>query len=146
MLTMMHDARCTLGQLQPPPEYVDQRIRLFERLRTEYDEFVKGVFASSLLPWPSYGSVLTLRGSLAQPREPITITLPDGSERKGTSWETSPLGVAKEVSKSLSERVVIAKVSKPSKDKTESLLRCFSSPPSGRRRSLGSRTTARGFV
>jgi len=35
--------------------------------------------------------------------------MPDGSERKGTSWETSPLDVAKEVSKSLSERVVIAK-------------------------------------
>ncbi|KAF8556608.1 threonyl-tRNA synthetase [Imleria badia] len=74
-------------ELQPPPDYIDQRIRLFERLRVEYDEFVK-----------------------AQPREPITITLPDGSERKGTSWETSPLDVAKEVSKSLSERVVIAKV------------------------------------
>lgn len=47
---------------------------------------------------------------VAQPREPITVTLPDGSERKGTRWETSPLDVAKEVSKSLSERVVIAKV------------------------------------
>jgi len=36
--------------------------------------------------------------------------MPDGSERKGKSWETSPMDVAKEVSKSLSERVVIAKV------------------------------------
>lgn len=52
-------------------------------------------------------------GFAAQPRELITITLPDGSERKGTSWETSPMDVAKEVSKSLSERVVIAKVSVP---------------------------------
>lgn len=49
-------------------------------------------------------------GFVAQPREPITITMPDGSERKGTSWETSPMDVAKEVSKSLSERAVIAKV------------------------------------
>jgi hypothetical protein len=40
----------------------------------------------------------------------IVITMPDGSERKGTSWSTSPMDVAKEVSKSLSERVVIAKV------------------------------------
>lgn len=46
----------------------------------------------------------------AQAREPITITLTNGSERKGTSWETTPLDVAKEVSKSLSERAVIAKV------------------------------------
>lgn len=46
----------------------------------------------------------------AQPREDITVTMPDGSERKAKSWETSPMDVAKEVSKSLSERVVIAKV------------------------------------
>jgi hypothetical protein len=48
--------------------------------------------------------------SSAQPRQEIIITMPDGSERKGTSWDTSPMDVAKEVSKSLSERVVISKV------------------------------------
>ncbi|KAF9233915.1 hypothetical protein BU15DRAFT_90186 [Melanogaster broomeanus] len=69
-------------ELQPPPAYIDQRIELFEKLRAE----------------------------IPQPREEITITMPDGSERKGTSWETSPMDVAKEVSKSLSERIVIAKV------------------------------------
>ena len=47
---------------------------------------------------------------IAQSREEITVTMPDGSERKAKSWETSPLDVAKDVSKSLSERVVIAKV------------------------------------
>ena len=47
---------------------------------------------------------------LAQPREEIIVTMPDGSERKAKSWETSPLDVAKDVSKSLSERIVIAKV------------------------------------
>ena len=46
-----------------------------------------------------------------QPRQEIQVTMPDGSIRKGLSWETSPMDVAKEVSKSLSERVVIAKVS-----------------------------------
>ena len=50
---------------------------------------------------------------IAQPREEITVTLPDGSERKGTTWETSPLHVAKDLSKSLAERVVIAKVRVP---------------------------------
>ena len=39
--------------------------------------------------------------------------MPNGSQRKGTSWETSPMDIAKEVSKSLSERVVIAKVRIP---------------------------------
>ena len=36
--------------------------------------------------------------------------MPDGSERKAKSWETSPMDVARDVSKSLSERIVIAKV------------------------------------
>ena len=45
-----------------------------------------------------------------QPRQEITVTLPDGSEKKGTSWETSPMDIAKEISKGLSERIVIAKV------------------------------------
>ena len=47
---------------------------------------------------------------LAQPREEVVVTMPDGSERTAKSWETSPLDVAKEISKSLSERIVIAKV------------------------------------
>ena len=52
----------------------------------------------------------------AQPRQEITITLPDGAERKGTSWETSPMDVAKGISKSLSEKLVIAKVLVSSRD------------------------------
>jgi threonyl-tRNA synthetase len=48
-----------------------------------------------------------------QPREQIEITMPDGSKRQGKSWETSPMEVAKQISKSLSERVVIAKVCFP---------------------------------
>ncbi|KAH9474803.1 threonyl-tRNA synthetase [Psilocybe cubensis] len=74
-------------ELQPRPEFFDHRIKMFEELKAEYDAFVA-----------------------AQPREEITVTMPDGSERKATSWETSPMDVAKEVSKSLSERIVIAKV------------------------------------
>ncbi|KAJ7653316.1 hypothetical protein DFH06DRAFT_1093659 [Mycena polygramma] len=74
-------------ELQPPPAFFDHRLKIFEELKAEHDEFVK-----------------------AQPREDIAITMPDGSERKGKSWETSPMDVAKEVSKSLSERIVIAKV------------------------------------
>lgn len=74
-------------ELQPPPAFFDHRIKLFEELHAKYNEFVK-----------------------IQPREEIIVTMPDGSERVGTSWETSPMDVAKEVSKSLSERIVIAKV------------------------------------
>ncbi|TFK75637.1 threonyl-tRNA synthetase [Pluteus cervinus] len=74
-------------ELQPAPEFFDHRIKMFEQLKAEYDEFVR-----------------------AQPREEITVVMPDGSERKAKSWETSPLDVAKEVSRSLYDRVVIAKV------------------------------------
>jgi len=74
-------------ELHPPPEYFDHRIKIFEEAKAEYDLFVKN-----------------------QPRQEIQVTLPDGSIRKGLSWETSPMDVAKDVSKSLSERIVIAKV------------------------------------
>ncbi|KAJ7704359.1 hypothetical protein B0H17DRAFT_1039387 [Mycena rosella] len=74
-------------ELQPPPAFFDHRIKIFDKLKAEHDEFVK-----------------------AQPHDEIIVTMPDGSERKGKSWETSPMDVAKEVSKSLSERIVIAKV------------------------------------
>jgi TGS domain len=46
----------------------------------------------------------------AQPRQEIHITLKDGNNKTGTSWETTPMDVAKEISKSLSEKLVIAKV------------------------------------
>lgn len=46
----------------------------------------------------------------AQPRQEIEITMPDGSKRKGTSWETSPMDIAREISKGLADRIVIAKV------------------------------------
>ncbi|KAI0037080.1 tars protein [Vararia minispora EC-137] len=74
-------------ELQPPPGYFDHRIKMWDQLKGEYDAFVK-----------------------VQPREDITITMPDGAERKGKSWETSPMDIAKGISKSLADRLVIAKV------------------------------------
>ncbi|KIK68334.1 hypothetical protein GYMLUDRAFT_35720 [Collybiopsis luxurians FD-317 M1] len=74
-------------ELQPPPDFFQHRIKLFEQLKAEYDEQVK-----------------------SKPREEITITLKDGAQRKGTSWETSPMDIATEISKSFSEKLVIAKV------------------------------------
>ena len=46
-----------------------------------------------------------------QPRQEISVTLKDGSERKGMSWETSPMDIAKQISQGLADRAVIAKVS-----------------------------------
>jgi threonyl-tRNA synthetase len=45
-----------------------------------------------------------------KPREEITVTLPDGSIRIGTSWETTPIQIAQGIAKSLAEKVIIAKV------------------------------------
>ncbi|KAI0691258.1 tars protein [Cerioporus squamosus] len=77
----------TSTQMVPRPEFFDHRIKIFEKLKAEHDEWLKN-----------------------QPRQEITVTLPDGSQRKGTSWETSPMDIAKEISKGLADRVVIAKV------------------------------------
>ncbi len=44
-----------------------------------------------------------------QARQEISVTLPDGSVRKGTSWETRPMDIAKSISSSLAERIVISK-------------------------------------
>ncbi|KAI0267261.1 hypothetical protein BC834DRAFT_923529 [Gloeopeniophorella convolvens] len=74
-------------ELQPTPDFFSHRIKIFEELKAEHDAFIQ-----------------------AQSRKEIIITLPDGAERKGTSWLTSPMDVAKEISKSLPEKLVIAKV------------------------------------
>ncbi|CAG8448725.1 11683_t:CDS:10 [Acaulospora colombiana] len=82
--------------MNPPPEFLTHRIKLFEEWKAAYDEEIKNFNAKLVL--------------LDKPRVPITVTFPDGQTREATSWETTPLDIAKAISKSLSERVVIAKV------------------------------------
>ncbi|GAA6058628.1 hypothetical protein JCM10212_004039 [Sporobolomyces blumeae] len=74
-------------ELDPKPEFLDHRIKIFDQLKQQYDEKVAGM-----------------------PREPITITLPDGTTKDATSWESSPMSIALGISKSLAEKTVIAKV------------------------------------
>ncbi|GAB5591819.1 threonyl-tRNA synthetase [Umbelopsis nana] len=74
-------------EFTPKPEYFDHRIEMFERLKAQYDEDIKN-----------------------KPREPITVTLPDGNTKEGTSWETTPMSIALSIAKSLGDRIVIAKV------------------------------------
>ncbi|RKP13158.1 hypothetical protein BJ684DRAFT_20334 [Piptocephalis cylindrospora] len=71
----------------PPPEYLAHRMTMFDRLKAVADAEAAN-----------------------QERAPVTITLGDGKTKEATSWETTPLDIAKGISKSLSERVVIAKV------------------------------------
>ena len=74
-------------ELNPRPSFIQDRIELFDRLKAKYNEDVA-----------------------KKPREPITITLPDGSIKQGTAWETSPADIAKGISSSLFKRVVVARL------------------------------------
>ncbi|TLD17561.1 uncharacterized protein PgNI_00470 [Pyricularia grisea] len=74
-------------ELDPPPSFLKDRLDLFERLRKEYDDEVA-----------------------KKPREPITITMPDGSVKNGTAWETTPADIAKGISNSLFKRTVVARL------------------------------------
>ncbi|KAJ3244714.1 threonyl-tRNA synthetase, partial [Chytriomyces hyalinus] len=71
----------------PRPEYIQHRLDMFDELKAIYDSEIA-----------------------AKPRVPIKVTLPDGRDMDGTAWETTPMDIARLLSKSLSERVVIAKV------------------------------------
>ncbi|OAQ31793.1 threonyl-tRNA synthetase [Linnemannia elongata AG-77] len=74
-------------EVSPVPEYVAHRIAMFDELKKKADQV-----------------------DAAQPRLPISVKMPDGSLRDGIAYETSPLSIALSISKSLAEKVVIAKV------------------------------------
>lgn len=74
-------------EMSPQPEYIEHRIKMFEALKAKYDEWVA-----------------------RQPIQPIQITLPDGRIIEGHSWKTTPMEIAKTISNSLADRLVIAKV------------------------------------
>ncbi|KAI7093179.1 threonyl-tRNA synthetase-like protein, partial [Hortaea werneckii] len=74
-------------EMSPPPEFFASRNKIFDKRKAEYDEWVA-----------------------KQPREPIQVQMPNGSSKEGTSWETTPAAIAREISKSLFERTVIARV------------------------------------
>ncbi|KAI8880867.1 threonyl-tRNA synthetase [Backusella circina FSU 941] len=74
-------------EMTPAPEYLQHRMDMFDKLKKLADEEIA-----------------------QKPREPITITLPDGSVKEGTSWETTPMDIALGIAKSLAERTVISKV------------------------------------
>lgn len=91
-------------QLDPPPAFIEHRIKIFEKLRAEYDEAVSGKHQES----PLTSTFLNFRTE--KPRNDITITLDNNRNEIGKAWETTPAQIARAISKSLSERVVISKV------------------------------------
>ena len=49
-------------------------------------------------------------GEAKQEQAPIKVTLPDGSEKPGVRLVTTPMDIAKAISKSLANNAVVAKV------------------------------------
>lgn len=73
--------------LDPQPEFIDSRIKLFDELKQQYDNEIA-----------------------SKPHVDIKITLKDKTIKFGKSWETCPLDIANDIGKSFSERQVISKV------------------------------------
>lgn len=73
--------------LDPPPDYIAERIALWDRLKKERDEWIA-----------------------SQSNQSIQITLPDGKVVEGQSWKTTPYEVAMGISKGLADNCVVAKV------------------------------------
>lgn len=71
----------------PTPEFFAHRNALFERLQKAQAE-----------------------ERANQERKQVTVTMLDGKTRSATAWETSPMDIAREISKSLSERIIISKI------------------------------------
>lgn len=74
-------------EMSPPPSFMQDRIDLFDRLKQKYDEEVA-----------------------KKPRIPINISMPDGSVKVGTAWETTPGEIARGISNSLYKRTVVARL------------------------------------
>jgi len=76
-----------VGELKPPPDFLAERMQMFDRLKAEQDAMIA-----------------------AKVPEDITITLPDGKKVQGQSWRTTPYEIAAGISKGLADNSVIAKV------------------------------------
>jgi len=74
-------------ELDPPPAYFDHRIQMYNRLKKQQDQ-----------------------ENSQKPHTDISITLSDGSVKTGQAWITTPGDIARSISKSLFERMVVAKV------------------------------------
>jgi len=81
------DASAGPLEMKPPPDFLQHRLDLFDRLKKRQDEELA-----------------------KKPREPINITMPDGSIKVGTSYETTPGDIAKGISSSLYKRTVVARL------------------------------------
>lgn len=74
-------------KFQPNPDYIEARNKIWDELFQAQKEKLAGF-----------------------PREAIKITMPDGKEKEGTSFETTPMDIAKAISNSLANKILVASV------------------------------------
>lgn len=101
------------AQLQPWPAYIEDRIALYDRLSAEWLAAVVGASAvrrGAIRAVRARALTARAPATAAKPKEPITITLPDGKTVDGVSWTTTPLEIAQRISKRLAEETIVAKV------------------------------------
>jgi threonyl-tRNA synthetase len=79
-------------EMDPPPMFLQTRLDLYEKLKLKYQERLASL-----------------------PREPISITLPDGAVHAGISNVTTPGDIARGISNSLYKRTVVARLNRDSK-------------------------------
>uniref|UniRef100_A0A8C8DNM0 threonine--tRNA ligase n=1 Tax=Oryzias sinensis TaxID=183150 RepID=A0A8C8DNM0_9TELE len=77
-------------QLSPPPQYIDERLSLYTKLKAEHDALIAE--------------------RAAKESRPIKVTLPDGKVLEAESWKTTPYQLACGISQGLADNTVIAKV------------------------------------
>ncbi|XP_026782959.3 threonine--tRNA ligase 1, cytoplasmic [Pangasianodon hypophthalmus] len=78
-----------VGELNPWPGYISERLELYERLKKESDTNLAKQAANS---------------------KPISVQLPDGQKVEARSWVTTPYQLACGVSQGLADNCVIARV------------------------------------
>ncbi|XP_053727355.1 threonine--tRNA ligase 1, cytoplasmic [Synchiropus splendidus] len=78
------------NELSPAPEYIEERLSLYTKLKAEHDAL--------------------LAERAVKESKPIKVTLPDGKVVDAESWKTTPYQLACGISQGLADNTVIAKV------------------------------------
>ncbi|XP_069562663.1 threonine--tRNA ligase 1, cytoplasmic [Brachyistius frenatus] len=78
------------AELSSPPQYIDERLTLYAKLKAEHEAL--------------------MAERAAKDSRPIKVTLPDGKVVEAESWKTTPYQVACGISQGLADNTVIAKV------------------------------------
>lgn len=106
--------------LQENPLFLDERLQIFNELYEKQQQLLE----STTTLWPFFLFFFPFEFisrwfiyihsfimNTEKPRETVTVSLPDGNTQEATAWETTPLDVANNISKSLAKKAVVAKVS-----------------------------------